>query len=377
MGPGNPKHSFSYVLGSGFVVTGLQAVFYLFFATLLEPENYGEMSYLIALAGTFSIVSRIGLPYTVTVYQSKGKSIIANQANLLVVILSIIAAIILLPISFFAALLSFSLSYFAMNQHNLLGLKKYKKYFLTGLLKSSMIILLPILFYFVFDIPGILIGMAFSNLLGSYNFLKSLKLTKSFNELKTNYKVVLHNFGIDVSSSLTRVIDKIIIVPLFGFVYTGIYQFNIQILFVLAILPTALHSFLLSEEAAGKYHKTINYTVIFVSILLVILSIFFAPTIINNIFPKFAEGIQSLQLLLISLIPLSLSAILTAKLQAKESTKVGYAAAVRIGFLILFITIFGQIYGLLGLALSILLSVIFETIILVTLYQKQKLKKSI
>jgi len=51
-----PKHGFSFVLGSGFVVTGLQAVFYLFFATLLEPENYGEMSYLITLAGTFSII---------------------------------------------------------------------------------------------------------------------------------------------------------------------------------------------------------------------------------------------------------------------------------------------------------------------------------
>jgi len=370
MGLDNSKQSFSYVLGNGFVVTGLQAVFYFFFATLLEPENYGELSYLIALAGTFSIVSRIGLPYTVTVYQSKGKSIIANQANLLVVILSIIAAIILLPISFFAALLSFSISYFVMNQHNLLGLKKYKKYFFTGLLKSSMIILLPILFYFIFDIPGILIGMALSNLLGSYNFLKSLKLTKSFNELKTNYKVVLHNFGMDASSSFTRVIDKIIIVPLFGFAYTGIYQFNIQILFVLAVLPTALHSFLLSEEASGKSHKTINYIVISVSVLLVILSLFLSPTLVNNIFPKFSEGIESLQLLVISLIPLSLNAIIQAKLQAKESTKIGYAAAIRIGLLLLFIMIFGQIYGLLGLGLAVLLSIIFETIILVILYRK-------
>lgn len=373
MGLGNTKQSFSYVLGSGFVITALQAVFYFFFATLLEPEHYGEMSYLIALAGVFSIVSRIGLPYTVTVYQSKKKSVIANQANLLVIILSTIAAIILLPISFFAALLSFSISFFVMNQHNLLGLKNYKQYFLTGLFRSSLLIILSILFYFIFDIPGILLGMALSNILGSFHFLKSIKITKSFNELKTNYKVVLHNFGIEASSSLTRFIDKILIVPLFGFAFTGIYQFNIQILFVLAVLPTALHSFLLSEEAGGKSHKTINYIVISVSVLLVILGLFLSPTLVNNIFPKFSEGIESLQLLIISLIPLSLNAIIQAKLQAKESTKVGYAAAIRIGLLLLFIMIFGQIYGLLGLGLAVLLSIIFETIVLVILYTKQKL----
>ena len=63
----------SFVTIGNAVSTGLQAIFYLLIATLLEPELFGEMSYLIAIAGTFSLFSRFGLNQSVTVYQSKKK----------------------------------------------------------------------------------------------------------------------------------------------------------------------------------------------------------------------------------------------------------------------------------------------------------------
>ena len=48
------------------------------------------------------------------------------------------------------------------------------------------------------------------------------------------------------------------IAPLLGFTSLGIYQFNIQILFGLELIPIAIHSFLLSEESSGKKHKKID-----------------------------------------------------------------------------------------------------------------------
>jgi len=54
--------------------TAMTAAFFLIFASLLEPTDYGEMGYLIALAGTFSTVSRFGLGQSLMVYLAKGET---------------------------------------------------------------------------------------------------------------------------------------------------------------------------------------------------------------------------------------------------------------------------------------------------------------
>ena len=95
--------------------SAMMAVFFLIFATILEPSKYGEMGYLIALAGTFSVVSRFGLPQTVVVYLAKEKKLLAHQVNLLAVITSSAATIILLFINIYAAFLCLGISFFLVN----------------------------------------------------------------------------------------------------------------------------------------------------------------------------------------------------------------------------------------------------------------------
>ena len=130
------SQNFSFVALGRLAGSGSQAIFYFIFAFFLEPELYGEMSYLIALAGTFSIISRFGLNQTVTVYQAKNENSIVNQINVLSLLTTSVAAIILLPINIFAAFLALSLSFFPMNQYNFLGQKNYKK-FSTNICKKS------------------------------------------------------------------------------------------------------------------------------------------------------------------------------------------------------------------------------------------------
>jgi len=110
------------------------------------------------------------------------------------------------------------------------------------------------------------------------------------------------------------------------------------------------------------------------TVLLTIISIFLAPIVIESWFPKFSEGIFPLQILIISLIPLSFTAIFSAKLQAKESTKVGLTAIIRIGSLLVLIALLGNLYGLLGLSIAVLLSICVNTIFLGILYYKEKNK---
>lgn len=369
-----PLRNISFVTIGNAVSTGLQAIFYLAIATILEPELFGEMSFIIAIAGTFSLFSRFGLNQSVTVYQAKKNVTLSNQINVLAAITSGAASIVLLFINEYAAILCLGLSFFIMNQHNIWGLKKYKRGMFYAITRALLILAVSIPLFYVFEIPGILIGLAISNFIASFDFMKSLRKIQSFNLVKQNFNVIFHNFGVDVSTNLPRIVDKVLIAPLFGFFFVGIYQFNMQILFGLEILPIVLHIFLLSEESSGKVHKKIISLVVIGTVLLTIISIFLAPIVIESWFPKFSEGIFPLQILIISLIPLSFTAIFSAKLQAKESTKVGLTAIIRIGSLLGLITLLGNLYGLLGLSIAVLLSVCVNTIFLGILYYKEKNK---
>jgi len=361
--------NFSYVAIGRVASAGLQGIFYLMFAILLEPEAYGQMSYLIAIAGTFSVISRFGLPFTVTVYQAKKNQIKSNQINFLAVITTSAAAIILLFIDIFAAFLCLGLSFFVMAQQNLLGLQEYKKHMWISVIVGALIIIIPTLLFFVMNISGIILGMGIATFFSSYYFLKLLKKTSfSLNQVSKSFKVIIHNFGLDVSVNLPRMIDKLAIVPLLGFSFAGIYQFNLQILFLLEILPASLHSFLLSEESRGNINKKIVYLAVFGSVLITIVIIFISPFIVEQLFPNFTDGILGLQIIVISITPLTISAILNAKLQARESTKIGYSAIVRIGSLLALIVFLGSQYELVGLSLSVLISIILTTIFFLYLY---------
>jgi len=245
----NSLKKFSYVVLGRILGSALLAIFFLIFATILEPQDYGEMGYLIALAGTFSVVSRFGLPQTVVVYLAKEKKLLSHQVNLLAVITASSATMILLFINEFVAFLCLGISFFFLYQHNLLGEKKYQRFLKSSILRNTLTLVIPFPLYFVLGIPGILLGMALGNIISSVWLVKSFSLkVKSFQLLKNNYKVLINNFGIDASISLVRTVDRLLIGTMFGFLFTGIYIFNMQILFGLEILPRILYLFLLSEK---------------------------------------------------------------------------------------------------------------------------------
>jgi O-antigen/teichoic acid export membrane protein len=363
----NPIKNFSYV-GLGRIITiGLQAGFYLLLAALMDPEVYGELSVILALAATFSTISLFGLNLSLQVYRAKNNIEISGQIITLFIILTTIASIILIPIDYVAAFLCASLSFFAMAQYDLLGLKQYKKYMIYSALKSGTFFVIPLLLFFVFDITGIVVGMAISNLIGSVSFFKSLTVKKFFG-LKNYYKVLVHNFGVFTGSALPNMVDKLLIAPLFGLFIVGIYQFNLQILIALSILPGILSQYLVSEEASGVRHKKLSYLVVLSSIPIVGIAIILVPILVPILYPNYTEGIESLQIMIISIIPQSIGVIFSSKLLAKESTKIGFTAIVRIGSLLILLAILGQFYGLVGLAIAVLISLSANTLYLYVLY---------
>ena len=367
----NSYKKFSYVTLERIIGSILSAVFFLIFASFLDPTSYGEFGYFIALSYTFSVVGRFGLPQSVVVYLSKGEKILSNQINVLAVITTSGASIVLLFINETAAFLCISISFFLLFYHNLLGEKKYKSILKFSLLRSTLVFIVPFPLYFVFGIPGILIGMALGNIVVCAGFLRTINFReKSFQLLQSNFKVILNNFGIDASTTLVRSVDRLLIATIFGFAFTGIFIFNMQILFALEILPRALYSFLLSEESSGKKHTKINYLVILISVFIAISVIIISPIVVEQIFPNYSEGIPSLQILIISIIPISLSLIITAKMQAVKSTKVGYSAVIHIATLLILLSFLGSEFGLIGLSFAVLGSSIINASFLYFLHLK-------
>ena len=367
----NSLLSFSYI-GIGRLCTIiLHALFYFLFASFVDPEVYGELSVIVALASTFSTVSLFGLNLSLQVNLAKKNSELANKIITLFLITTAVFALILVTIDPLTALLSVSLSFFMMSQALLLGLKKYKKSMYYSILKSSIFSTIPILLYFVLDIQGIIIGMAISGLISGVPLYTKLKI-HSLSGIKNYYKVLTHNFGVVSAFFLPNQLDKLLIAPLFGYFVVGVYTFNLQLLFVLSALPEVLHTYLISEESSGVKHRKLSYFIIIGSIILVTISIIIAPILIPIFYPKYTEGIESLQIMLISIIPLSVGAIFGSKLLAKESTKIGFTAIVRVGSILILIVSLGEYFGLIGLAFAVLISNSANTIFLYFLYQKEK-----
>lgn len=368
-----PKNNFSFVAIGRMIAAILQTSFFIILANILDPAIYGEINFYIALAGTFSVISRFGLNLTIIVNQAKQNQLLSAQLNTFALITTGIAALILIPINEYAAILSFGLSMFLMYQHNLLGVKKYKTFMGTAILRGILSIIFAISFYFVYDIPGLLLGLALGNFIPSIKFWKFFtRNIEQFSNLKSHIKVILHNYSVDISNHLPRIIDKVLIAPIFGFGLVGIYQFNLQILFAMEILPITLHLFLLSEESSKKFHKKIEYLVIIISVIASFLIIITSPYVVEEFFPKYSEGILSLQVLSLSLTPITILSIFTAKLQSLESTKVGFAGLIRISSLLVLIIILGSYYELLGLSLAVLISASLTALFLFILYNKIK-----
>jgi len=363
--------NFSYLFAGKTISNSLQGIFYLAFASILEPEGYGQLIYLISIVGVFSIIFRFGFNSSIIVNLAKENYKVANQLNVLSILCVSVGSIALLLIDPFVALFSFGISLYILNLGNQIGLKNYKKYFLLAVIRGGFFVTIPFLGFLILDIPGILLGMAISNLVCGLNFLRLINFKIKLTKLQINFKTLTHNFAIEASDSLPRWIDKLLIVPLVGLTITGVYQFNLQILLVCAILPQSLRFYLLSEEASGIIHKKVVSIVVGCSIIITLLVIVFSPFLIQYLFPKYVDGVFSLQVLMLSLVPLTFSYIYTAKLQAGESTKIGFSVFINVGFLLLLIYLFATPYGLVGLSLSVLLSTIAYTIFLAVLYKKR------
>ncbi len=352
------------VAGGNIIASITGAIFWLFLASFMPPEEYGQLHYFLSVAFLFSALSLMGLGITVITFLAKGEEEIKFQANLLVIFSNVIIFILLL---FFlnelaVVFLLVGFSFFLMSQAEYLGKKQYKKFGYVVISQRILGVGLSLGLYFVMGVEGIIFGYAFSCFLFCYTFFRSFRGFKfQFTKLKEKSSFIIHSYSLGISNNVGNNIDKLLIAPIFGFALLGQYQIGFQFMIFLSIIPLSIFQYLLPQEASSKQQQKSAKKGLIIAAIFTVSSFLAIPVILPVAFPNFLESVQAAQIMVIGILPRTASAIIQSRLFGKENSKIIFiSAGIRISSILILIIILGDLFDLIGLAFAILISLILE-----------------
>ena len=353
---------FADIVGS--VISGL---FWLYIASQLNPDVFGELIYFISIAGLAQMVSLLGSSNALTVYTAKNVKI---QSTLFVI--SILAAAISLAIiTIFlnridAGLLAVGFVVFSLVNSVILGKKLFVKYSKLVLSQKILTLILGIGLYFVFDVYGIIYGLALSYIPHLVIFVKEFSRTKiDFTLLKPRKGFIINNYVMSLTAGLGGTVDKLIIAPVLGLALLGNYSLALQMLTMMMMFSAVVYKYLLPLDASGEPNKKIRQITIIISIIITVLGVTILPNVIDWIFPKFIDAKDAIQIMSIGIIPGTISILYSSKFLGMEKSKfVMITKLVSLGILIGGFLYFGPIYGTIGLAWIIVTIMTWEAIFL-------------
>lgn len=356
-------------IGIGDIVgSGITAVFWFFIASELESEAYGEIHYLIGIAGVAQIVSLIGNSNVMTVYTAKNINIVSTLTIISLIIGAISSLTIL--ILFFRIDVSFLvLAYIMIQLSNgiLLGRKLFKKYLKFILIQKGLTLVLGIGFYFTFGEIGIIYALVLSHVHYIFIIVKELKNQKIvWSQLNQKKNFIINNYSLGLSGSISGQIDKIIIAPILGFQLLGNYALALQFIAIITILPTIVYKYILPQDSTGIQNKNLKKGIIIISIVIAVLASILLPYVIPVFFPQYIMTIDAIQIMSYSVVPATITLVYTSKFLATEMSKnVLIGKITSTGILILGFIFIAPILGIIGLSIIFVVSSSTEALLLV------------
>ena len=349
------------------VGSAISGLFWLYIASQLNPDVFGELIYFISIAGLAQMVSLLGSSNALTVYTAKNVKI---QSTLFVI--SILAAAISLAIItiFFnrldAGLLAVGFVVFSLVNSVILGKKLFVKYSKLVLSQKILTLILGVGLYFVFDVYGIIYGLALSYVPHLIIFVKEFSKTKiDFALLKPRKGFIINNYVMNLTSGLGGTLDKLIIAPVLGLALLGNYSLVLQMLTMMMVFSAVVYKYLLPLDASGKSNKKIRQIALVISIIIAIFGVTILPNVIDWLFPKFIDAKDAIQIMSIGVVPATIAILYGSKFLGMEKSKIVMTAKLVSlvaeigGFLY-----FGPIYGIIGLAWVIVATLTWEAIFL-------------
>jgi O-antigen/teichoic acid export membrane protein len=349
------------------VGSAIAAFFWLYIATQLNPDVYGELIYFISIAGLAQMVSLLGSSNALTVYTAKNVKI---QSTLFLI--SILAAAISLAIItiFYnridAGLLAVGFVVFSLVNSVILGKKLFVKYSKLVLSQKILTLILGIGLYFVFDVYGIIYGLALSYIPHLVVFVKEFSRTKiDFALLKPRKGFIINNYVMNLVAGLGGTVDKLIIAPVLGLALLGNYSLALQMFTMMMVFSEIVYKYLLPFDASGKSNKKIRQIALVVSIIIAILGVTILPNVVDWLFPKYVDATDAIQIMSLGVVPGTISILYSSKFLGMEKSKfVMTTKLVSLGVMFGGFLYFGPIYGAIGLAWIIVAVLIWESIFL-------------
>lgn len=351
-----------YVSFGNLFYAGFGALLWFFLATQMPANLYGSLNYSISIAAIFTAIGLMGFDSTLTTFLAKGVKKIGIESAYLV-LLAGIALSIFLQIVFDSLSLNLAflgMLFFSLSTAELLGRHKYKEFMYVMVAERTISLFsVPILFW-AFGVEGALYGYAISYLPLCYRFVLSLnRFNFRFSTVLRYRNFFFHSYGLGLSKTFVYMSDKLLIMPIFGLYILGQYQFGIQMLTALSMIPLILYNYLLPQYAGdtNRNLRKLESAGILVSIMLTIVTMAIVPSLIDFLFPLFKEAIIPTQVVVLAGIPLTITAICNSSLMAREkSSYVMLAALIFLSIQYSLLLVLGNIYGLLGLSFATLIA---------------------
>lgn len=348
--------------------TLILVLFWFYMAGLLGTENYGHVSYFIAAASIGYVISLLGGSNTVLVFTAKENKK-QPTIHIFPLIISGIAAVITYFIFWNIGVSLFIIGnvVFTLVISELLGEKNYSLFGKVVISQKIFLVVLSIGLYYLIGIDGVILGYAISFYPYFWFIIKSFKAGKiDFGILKTRMHFMLNSYFMDLSRRLSWSADKLIILPLFGFVLLGNYQLGFQFLILLSIIPSSVYQYILPQNSSGKSKEKLKKITILFSVLLALLGVFVAPELVNTFFPQYQETTEIIRIMSLAIIPITINYMYTAKFLGIEKTKfilIGAILFVSIQFAGIYLL--GEIFGINGAAISLVLGASSQSIFFV------------
>jgi O-antigen/teichoic acid export membrane protein len=347
---------------SNFVGTAISTLFWLFLATMITTEEYGQISYFIAIGSIASVLALVGGGSTITVYTAK-KIPIASTVLLISIIASIISAIAVLIIIPNPIISIFVVAYviFGLTFSYYLGAKQFKKYSKIFIIQKIVFVALAFPLNDMLGPEGVVLGMALSFFIPSYTAFKIFKEMKiDFSLLRTKKEFMQNMYIKEIASVVQSQCDKIVIAPFFGFALLGNYYLGLQFLSALAIIPVVVVQITLTHDSIGTSTYKLKKWIVGLSVIMALLGVFIAPQILSTLFPKFEQAETIIQILSIAIVPRTIWMMYQSKFLGGEKSRVVLIGSIIASIIqIMLIFILGSQIGVNGIASAVVITDLF------------------
>ena len=343
---------------SNITASAASSLFWLFMAGVLGGEGYGEFSYLMAIAQIAAMISVFGAGKTVVVHRAKEGGTEPAFFYFGVASASAVSVASFL-VTQNAAIGAFVAGHvvFSIISSEFLGGNNFGRVAALQLSTRLAQIAMSVGFYHLLGIDGLILGYALAYLIALPPFLKAMLSGRPGGRaLRDRFGFMLHGLALSGSRRLSLSLDKLIIMPLYGFLLLGNYQLGIQIFIIMSLIPMSVFQFTLPHDARGKPHTGLKIATVLASGAVCAASVVLAPAVLPALFPGFGDTVEVVQILSMAIIPLSVETMYSSKFFGTEQTRhILVGAVIFLSIQVTMIVALGGVLGAAGLGYAFLL----------------------